>query len=60
VTDIDWAAPEEPADGLPRQDRYGVVWTPRDGVWWGDVGHGYEDYRQWRELPIRGPLKVVS
>jgi hypothetical protein len=51
---------DEPTDGLPRRDQYGVTWTPRDGVWWGDIGHGYEDYRQWHELSQRGPFEVVS
>jgi hypothetical protein len=58
--------PQEPTDGLKRWDRHGVVWTPRDGVWWGDLGHTGEDgepveqYRQWHELSGRGPFEVAS
>ncbi|MGI5247746.1 hypothetical protein [Dactylosporangium sp. CA-139066] len=56
--------PVEPTDGRPRTDRHGVTWTPRDGVWWGFIGHTgedgepYEDFRQWRELSQRGPFEV--
>ncbi|GGM53064.1 hypothetical protein ACFFX1_55105 [Dactylosporangium sucinum] len=35
--------PVEPVDGLPRTDSLGVTWTPRDGVWWGHIGHTGED-----------------
>jgi hypothetical protein len=24
-------------------------------LWWGDIGHGYEDYRTWPEILARGP-----
>lgn len=62
----DWTTPAEPTDGLPRTDKHGVVWTPRDGVWWGDLGHTgedgspYEDHRSWWELQKRGPLEVAG
>jgi hypothetical protein len=55
----DWAL-GEPVDGLPRTDRLGVTWTPRDGAWWGDIGHGDDDCRQWRELLIRAPFEKVE
>jgi len=51
----------EPRDGLPRTDRFGVTWTPRDRVWWrGDVGNGDEDFRHWHRLSQRGPFEVVQ
>jgi len=25
------------------RDDLGVVWRHEHGLWWGDIGHGYED-----------------
>jgi hypothetical protein len=29
-------------------------------MWWGDIGHGYEDHRQWHEVLRRRPLTDAS
>lgn len=42
------------------RDTCGVVWRRQDGVWWADIGHGYEVYRQWHDLLRRGTLSDAS
>ncbi|HKT03402.1 MAG TPA: hypothetical protein VJT31_28065 [Rugosimonospora sp.] len=42
------------------RDRFGVRWRRDGDLWWGDIGHGYEDYRQWHEVLSRGPLTDAS
>lgn len=56
-----WEAPGPPgADVTHVRDRRGVVWRREAGVWWGDVGHGYDTPRTWWELLARGPLTEVT
>lgn len=51
----------EPADGLPRIDRAGVLWTPRAGFWWGDLGGtGEQQPRTWGEIESREPVEVAQ
>jgi hypothetical protein len=42
------------------RDRLGVRWRREHGLWWDDIGHGYEDYRKWPEILARGPLTDAS
>lgn len=58
----EWAATaSEPGPDVTHvRDTHGVVWRSQDGVWWADIGHGYEVYRQWHDLLRRGPLSDAS
>jgi hypothetical protein len=52
-----WTAPPEPGpDVTVVRDRRGVCWRRDAGLWWADIGHGYEVYRTWPEILTRGPL----
>lgn len=45
------------------RDEHGVLWRRDPGIpdlWWGDIGHGYDDSRQWHELLRRGTLVDAS
>lgn len=56
-----WSAPTAPGDEVTHvRDRHGVVWLHDGPIWWGDIGHGYADHRQWHELLGRGELTDVS
>lgn len=59
-----WSTTPEPGPEVTHvRDRLGVRWRRDVGIrdtWWGDIGHGYEDYRQWHELLQRGPLTDAS
>lgn len=59
----EWTLPAPP-DASVRFlcDRLGKRWRRDDtlGLWWGDIGHGYEDYKTWPELLARGPLTIDS
>lgn len=52
-----WTAPAEPGPNVfAVRDRHGVIWHREDGLWWGDIGHGYDDHRTWTEILHRSPL----
>ena len=55
-----WSAPEPPPGSVTRvRDRYSVAWTRDTGdpaLWWGNIGHDYDQYRSWWQLLSRGPL----
>jgi hypothetical protein len=56
-----WTSPAEPGSEVTAvRDRHGVRWHHDAGLWWGDIGHGYEDYRTWAEILGRGPLTDAS
>jgi hypothetical protein len=56
-----WSAPETPGPEVTAvRDRHGVIWHHDVEVWWGDIGHGYDDHRTWNELLARGPLTDAS
>lgn len=56
-----WSADPEPGPEVTRvRDARGVVWRQDAGVWWADIGHGYEVYREWSHLLTRGPLADVT
>jgi hypothetical protein len=56
-----WSAPEAPGPEVTAvRDRHGVRWHRDAGLWWGDIGHGYDDYRSWSEIVHRGPLTDAS
>jgi hypothetical protein len=42
------------------RDARGVKWRRGDGGWWGDIGHGYDDFHQWPEVVARGPVTDAS
>jgi hypothetical protein len=59
AADREWTLPVPPDASVTAViDRYRVRWRLESGVWWGDVGHGYNDYKTWPELLARGPLTV--
>jgi hypothetical protein len=61
VTAQTWSAPAEPGPEVTTvRDRLGVRWRRDAGLWWGDIGHGYEDYRTWNDILGRGPLTDAS
>ena len=52
-----WCAPADPGPEVQAvRDNRGVLWTRGDGLWWGDIGHGYDDHRTWAQILARGPL----
>lgn len=52
-----WEAPAEPDHDVTHvRDRVGKVWYRDAGVWWADLGAGYDTHRTWWELLARGPL----
>ncbi len=57
-----WMAPTPPGPEVTHvRDPRGVVWRhDGDGLWWGDLGHGYEQHRTWWELLSRGELVNVT
>jgi hypothetical protein len=61
VTAQTWSAPAEPGPEVTAvRDRLGVRWHRQGALWWGDIGHGYEDYRTWMQILGRGPLTDAS
>lgn len=56
-----WRAPAEPGPEVTHvYDSRNVVWRREGGLWWADIGHGYEVHRTWWELLSRGTLTNVS
>ena len=56
-----WRMDPEPGPEVTAvRDAHGVTWRREDTLWWGNIGHGYEDHRQWHELLARGPLTDAS
>jgi hypothetical protein len=52
-----WPAVEEPGPEVTAvRDQLGVRWRRDAGLWWGNIGHGYEDHRTWLDILGRGPL----
>lgn len=52
-----WSGDPEPGDEVTHvRDRVGKVWRREAGVWWADLGAGYETHRTWWELLVRNPL----
>jgi hypothetical protein len=55
-----WTLPDPPPlDVTEVVDRLDKTWRRDEtdpDLWWGDVGHGYDDPRQWHELLRRGPI----
>jgi hypothetical protein len=57
MTTTTWSMDPEPGPEVAAvRDRFGVRWRRDGGLWWGDIGHDYEDYRTWGEILGRGPL----
>lgn len=55
-----WILPDPPdGDTTVVFDRSGTPWQRDDGnpdLWWGNVGHTYDDVRSWPDLLRRGPI----
>jgi hypothetical protein len=58
---MSWSMDPEPGPEVTHvRDAHGVLWRHDDSGWWGDIGHGYDDFRQWHEVLRRGPLTDAS